>query len=98
MSREIKLKQKIPKLYRPVILRFSSLRNGVGAGLGVIFDIDTVVERPAMRVATPEGWKWQIPNYRKESDWDWPITTDQEILDEIGMDMQDIEITSPSHY
>ena len=82
-----------PKLYRPVRIRFSSLRNGVGAGLGVIFDIDTIVERVAMRVLCDTGWKWQIKNIATISEWDWPAETDQEILNEIGMDMSDISFT-----
>lgn len=81
-------KMKLPKLYRPVKLKFSSLRNGLGSGLGVIFDIDTIVERTAMRIRTKEGWKWQIKNIRKIIEWDYFVETDQFCLDEIGMDTE----------
>ena len=69
------------------------MRNGVGGGLGVIFDIDTMVERVAMRVLCDGGWKWQIKNKASISEWDWGVETDQEILNEIGMDIGDIIFT-----
>ena len=81
----------LPKLYRPVNIRFSSLRNQVGASLGVIFDIDTIVERKAMRVKICGSWKWQIKDINKLIEWDWFAETDQLSLDEIGMDLDAIE-------
>jgi len=84
---------KLPKLYRTVTLRFSSLRNGIGPGLGVIFDIDTMVERKAMRVLRMDRtWKWQICAKPWEWEYDYFIDTDQDILNEIGTDMDDTEI------
>jgi hypothetical protein len=53
---------------------------------------DTIITRYARRVATNNGWKWQIPNINRDWEWDWPITTDQEILNEIGMNMGEIKI------
>lgn len=87
---------KLPKLYRPVQITFWSLRNGVGDGLGVIFDIDTRVTRLAMRVLCDDGWKWQIKDTAKHRWWDWCIDTDQECLNEYGMDKDDLEITLSS--
>lgn len=75
-----------PKLYRPILIRFSSLRNKVGAGLGVIFDCDEMVERVAMRVRVESGWKWQIKNLRNIQEYDYYVEEDQFILDEIGSD------------
>lgn len=83
---------KLPKLYRPVKIEFSSLRNGVGHSLGVIFDIDTMVERIAMRVLCEDGWKWQIKNLTRLYEWDYFVETDQEILNEIGVEIQYISI------
>jgi len=82
---------RLPKLYRPVKIRFSSLRNGVGDGLGVIFDIDTMIERVVIRVLCEDGWKWQLKNLSDLYEWDDFAETDQEILNEIGMDLDEIE-------
>ncbi|MCP5018959.1 MAG: hypothetical protein GY938_27330 [Ketobacter sp.] len=84
---------KLPRLYRPINIKFSSLRAGLGGNLGVVFDIDTMVEREAMRVRTEGGWKWQIKNLSATLEWDWCVETDQEILDEIGMDLAGIGYT-----
>ena len=54
---------KLPKLYRAIEIEFSSLRNGIGSGYGVILDIDTLVTRNLMRVADARyscGWSWVI--------------------------------------
>lgn len=73
----------LPKLYRPVTAKFWGLRNGIGAGMGVIFDIDTLVERRIMRVLSRpgSGWKWQIVNASRDREWDYFIESDQECLD-----------------
>ena len=73
--------RKLPKMYSPVRVRFSSLRNGVGAGLGVIYDIDTMVERVVVRIKTACGWKWQIKDFSKLFEYDYYVEVDQEILD-----------------
>lgn len=78
---------RLPKLYRPIEVSFMSLRNGIGEGGGVIFDIDRMVTRQCMRVATPEGWKWQICDYRNLLEWDYYTETDQESLNEQGMEI-----------
>jgi len=82
----------LPKLYHAVKIKFWSLRNGIGEGMGVIFDIDTEVERKCMRVLIPNGWKWQIVNFDKMLEWDYLIETDKECLEEIGQDINEIEI------
>ena len=85
----------IPKLYRVVEIEFSSLRNGIGSSMGVIFDIDTMVKRKARRVIGGEGWKWQLFNYESLLEYDWFAETDVEILDEIGMDMSFVRVINP---
>ena len=77
---------KLPKLYSPVKIKFSSLRNGIGDGGGVMFDIDTLVTRTVVRVLSEGGWKWQIANLYKIIEWDYFVAVDQESLNEIGMD------------
>jgi len=79
-----------PKLYRPVTIKFSSLRNGVGGGLGVIFDIDTMVTRRAVRVLTDNGWKWQIKDLKILNTYDYYSAEDQYILD--NTDINDITV------
>jgi len=48
------------KLYRPVYLAFSSLRDGVGYNLGIIHDCDVTVFRKAMRVIDNKEIRWQL--------------------------------------
>ena len=69
------------------MIRFWSLRNGLGSNLGVIFDIDTEVTRMAMRVRTndswfADGWKWQIHHLPSVAEWDETALTDQECLNQ----------------
>ena len=78
----------LPKMYAPTYITFSTLRTGIGENLGVIFDMDTMVERKCIRVATKDGWKWQLVNYLKDRDWDCGLEQDMEILDEYGSDLE----------
>ena len=78
----------LPKMYAPTYITFSTLRIGIGENLGVIFDMDTMVERKCIRVAIKDGWKWQLVNYLKDRDWDWGLEQDMEILDEYGSDLE----------
>lgn len=78
----------LPHFRESVIIKFSSLRNGIGENLGVIFDIDTMVKREAYRVKTDDGWKWQIKGYNKILLYDHYVETDQEILDEYGSEIE----------
>ena len=81
---------KLPKMYAPVKIKFWSLRNGLGPGLGVIFDIDTEVERKCRRVRTKDGWKWQLVRYFQDRDWDWALEQDKECLD---MNCEEVEFS-----
>lgn len=82
----------LPKLFRVVEIEFSSLRNGLGGSMGMVFGIDTMVRRKARRVLCDDGWKWQIFNALHESYYDYSVETDQEILNEIGMDESEIRV------
>lgn len=77
---------KLPKLFRVVTIEFWSLRNGVGEDFGVIFDIDTKVQRRARRVRTRYGWNWQIESLYKTLEWDWCAEQDQDTLDNYSYD------------
>lgn len=77
---------KLPKLYSPVFIEFWTLRNGIGSGMGVVFDIDTKVSRKCMRVRVKNTWAWQIVNYNDLREWDDRAIVDQEILLEYGPD------------
>ena len=79
---------KLPKLYRPVTIKFWSLRDKLGANYGVMPDCDELVERKAMRVLTWSGWKWQICGLHKLLEWDWVASTDQEILNESDCEIE----------
>lgn len=79
---------KLPKLYAPVRIKFWSLRNQIGLNLGMIFDCDTEVERVAIRVLCPEGWKWQIRQYYAICEWDDLAEVDQEIMNEYGSELE----------
>ena len=72
----------LPKLHRSVYIKFSSLRNGIGSGLGVIFDIDAMVVQKCRRVRIKGGWKWQVCSIDNLIEWDYMAETDQEVLDE----------------
>lgn len=78
----------LPKLRQTVKIRFWSLRNGLGQSMGIIFDIDTKVEREAYRVRTADGWKWQIKALRQILRYDPTAETDQDILDEYGSSLE----------
>ena len=77
----------LPKLFRPIKVKFWSLRNGIGQNMGVIFDIDTKVERTVMRVRCANDWKWQIQHLPKLLKWDWCVEIDQECLNEYGSEL-----------
>ena len=85
----------LPPFGKTVKIRFWSLRNGLGANLGVVFDIDTQVERECYRKRTSGGWKWQIKNLRDLMQWDWCAETDQEILDDAGESLEFELVTPP---
>lgn len=71
----------LPKLYAPVIIKFWSLRYGLGSNMGVT-EYDCQVERKCRRVITKDnGWKWQIVNYYPSYIWDSSLEQDKEVLD-----------------
>lgn len=84
----------LPRLYAPTRIKFWSLRNGIGGGYGVIFDVDTEVECIAARVRCDEGWKWQL----KSSNDDYFYETDQLSLDEIGMDLEYVTLSKYGYF
>lgn len=82
------LKVQLPKMYAPVKIKFWSLRLGFGANYGVIFDVDTRVERKCRRVRCDGGWKWQIVDFLKLRLIDYVAEQDKEILDECGSGLE----------
>ena len=50
---------KLPKMYSVVKVKFWTLRGSLGPCLGFV-EIDAQVTRKARRVATEDGWKWQL--------------------------------------
>lgn len=82
----------LPKLYNAVTIKFSSLRNDFGEGLGVIFDCDEDVARKARRVLTGDGWKWQIADLKRISQYDYYVCQDQEVLD--NTHFSDVEVVN----
>ena len=79
---------KLPKMYRPIKIKFWSLRFSAGIGRYEIYDNDELVERVCRRVKTCEGWKWQIVNSEELSMWEPYIEVDKEILDEYGSKLE----------
>jgi hypothetical protein len=78
----------LPKFRETVKIKFWSLRPGLGANLGVIFDMDTQVEREAYRVRTDDDWKWQIKGLRQLKKYDYYAEEDQYILDDCGSSIE----------
>jgi len=72
-------------------IKFSSLRNAIGANGGVIFDTDSKVTYLCRVVRVPDGLKWQIVKNKYQRD-DCLIEYDQECLDQHGID--DVEIVN----
>lgn len=69
----------LPKLYRPVLATFWSLRGAVGPYLGYE-EVDELVERMVMRVRCPGGCKYVVCR-DKFSHRDNLLEVDQECLD-----------------
>ena len=83
---------RLPKLYAPTKIRFSSLRNGLGRNGGVIVDMDVDVERTCRRVLCEGGWKWQLVGCFQLLDSEcYQEVNDQEVLDTYGSEI-DVEI------
>ena len=88
----------LPKLYTNVYLEFDSLRM-MGGLQGVTFDCDARVIRKCRRVATADGWKWQIVDFSELVRWESSVIDDDvECLNELGMDLDGPEIVRKSDF
>jgi len=85
----------LPKLGAPVNLQFWSLRGSVGESLGFV-EVDEKVTRKCRRVRCRGGWKFQIIDFYDLLEWDYYVDTDQETLNDIGMDLSAVDILTPS--
>ncbi|HCU1682480.1 hypothetical protein [Escherichia coli] len=79
---------KLPKLFRVIEVDLDVLRNGIGGGGGVIFDMDAVVKRKVRRVMHSGGWKWQIAReWPDQESWDYCLQQDRECLELLNYDL-----------
>ena len=78
----------LPKLYRGIEVDLDVLRNGIGSGYGVIFDIDQLVKRKVRRVMHSGGWKWQIAREWPDQEmWDYCLEQDRECLEHLNYEL-----------
>ncbi|MGL5968890.1 MAG: hypothetical protein ACRCZ6_17350 [Kluyvera sp.] len=78
----------LPKLYRVIEVDLDVLRNGIGGGGGVIFDIDQLVKRKVRRVMHSGGWKWQIAREWPDQEmWDYCLEQDRECLEHLNYEL-----------
>lgn len=47
----------LPRMYRVIEVELDVVRNGIGSGGGVIYDIDRLEKRNIRRVRDATGWK-----------------------------------------
>lgn len=80
---------KLPKLYRVIEVDLDVLRNGIGSGGGVIFDIDRLVKRKVRRVLHAGGWKWQLVQeyHGWQAQFDYCFEQDRECLERLNYDL-----------
>ena len=78
----------MPGFRKTVKIKFWSLRNGVGGSLGVINDIDTLVERECYRVKDGDDWRWQIKALNKIGRHEWSAYVDQDTLEAYGSELE----------
>ncbi|MFO3906219.1 hypothetical protein AAHD62_17090 [Enterobacter hormaechei] len=79
---------KLPKLFRVIEVDLDVLRNGIGGGGGVIFDMDAIVKRKVRRVMHSGGWKWQIAReWPDQESWDCCLEQDRECLELLNYDL-----------
>ncbi|ENI5446703.1 hypothetical protein ABZG18_003538 [Citrobacter freundii] len=79
---------KLPKLFRVIEVDLDVLRNGIGGGGGVIFDIDAIVKRKVRRVMHSGGWKWQlVREWLDQESWDYCLEQDRECLEHLNYDL-----------
>ncbi len=82
---------KLPKLYRPIRIRFVSFRNGYSNHNGniCVHEDDVHVVRLCRRVLWSEGWRWQVVKENLgQSSWDDYFETDQEVLYNYGSSLE----------
>jgi len=79
---------KLPKLFRVIEVDLDVLRNGIGGGGGVIFDLDAVVKRKVRRVLHSGGWRWQMVRECPDQEmWDYCLEQDRECLELLNHDL-----------
>ena len=78
----------LPDFRKTVKIKFWSIRNGLGSSLGVIPDIDTLVERECYRVKDGDDWRWQIKALNKIGRHDCSDYTDQDTLEAYGSELE----------
>ena len=78
----------LPGFRKTVRIKFWSLRDGIGASLGVIHDIDTEVERDCYRVKDGDDWRWQVKALNTIGIHDWAAYTDQDTLEAYGSELE----------
>lgn len=79
---------KLPKLFRVIEVDLDVLRNSIGGGGGVIFDMDAIVKRKVRRVMHSGGWKWQIAReWPDQESWDYCLEQDRECLELLNYDL-----------
>lgn len=80
---------KLPKLFRVIEVDLDVLRNGIGSGGGVIFDLDAVVKRKVRRVKHSGGWKWQLVReyHGCQAHFDYCFEQDRECLEHLNYDL-----------
>ncbi|AVF34252.1 hypothetical protein [Rahnella sikkimica] len=75
----------LPRMYRVIEVEIDVVRNGIGSGGGVIYDIDKVVKRKIRRVRDATGWRWQLVRQDKHQEvWDYFFEQDRESLNEFN--------------
>lgn len=75
----------LPRMYRAIEVELDVMRNGIGSGGGVIYDIDKVVKRNIRRVRDATGWRWQLVRKDKHQEvWDYFFDQDRESLNEFN--------------
>ncbi|HDX4397555.1 TPA: hypothetical protein QIU16_000579 [Citrobacter freundii] len=78
----------LPKLFRVIEVDLDVLRNGIGGGGGVIFDIDHLVKRKVRRVMHSGGWKWQlVREWLDQESFDYCFEQDRECLENLNYDL-----------
>lgn len=78
----------LPKLFRVIEVDLDVLRNGIGGGGGVIFDIDHLVKRKVRRVMHRGGWKWQlVREWLDQESFDYCFEQDRECLENLNYDL-----------